>query len=124
MVPIWRFPAQRDGDSLAIKVKKSPISMADQADAALVFVRTGPVEAGAHGISAFLLPINTPGISTTRFKDLSSHAIGRGSIFFDQVRLSASHLLGEEGMGFVQVTQGFDYSRALIGLQCCAAAPA
>jgi cyclohexanecarboxyl-CoA dehydrogenase len=55
---------------------------------------------------------------------LGSHAIGRGSIFFDDVRIPASHLLGDEGMGFVQVMQGFDYSRALIGLQCCATAQA
>jgi cyclohexanecarboxyl-CoA dehydrogenase len=38
------------------------------------------------------------------------------------VRIPASHLLGEEGRGFVQVMQGFDYSRALIGLQCLAVA--
>jgi cyclohexanecarboxyl-CoA dehydrogenase len=116
--------ARRDGDSYVIKGEKSSISMADQADAAVVFARTGSVEAGARGVSAFLVPMNTPGISTTRFKDLGSHAIGRGSIFFDEVRIPASHLLGEEGLGFVQVMQGFDYSRALIGLQCCAAAQA
>jgi cyclohexanecarboxyl-CoA dehydrogenase len=116
--------ARRDGDCYVIKGEKSSISMADQADAAVVFARTGPVEAGARGVSAFLVPMNTPGISTTRFKDLGSHAIGRGSIFFDEVRIPASHMLGEEGLGFVQVMQGFDYSRALIGLQCCAAAQA
>jgi cyclohexanecarboxyl-CoA dehydrogenase len=116
--------ARRDGDSYIIKGEKSSISMADQADAAVVFARTGPAEAGARGVSAFLVPMDTPGISTTRFKDLGSHAIGRGSIFFDEVRIPASHRLAEEGMGFVQVMQGFDYSRALIGLQCCAAAQA
>jgi cyclohexanecarboxyl-CoA dehydrogenase len=82
--------ARRDGDSYVIKGEKSSISMADQADAAVVFARTGPVEAGARGVSAFLVPMNTPGISTTRFKDLGSHAIGRGSIFFDEVRIPAS----------------------------------
>ena len=116
--------ARQDGDCYVIKGEKSSISMADQADAAVVFARTGTVESGARGVSAFLVPMNTPGISTTRFRDLGSHAIGRGSIFFDEVRIPASHLLGEEGMGFVQVMQGFDYSRALIGLQCCAAAQA
>jgi cyclohexanecarboxyl-CoA dehydrogenase len=70
--------ARRDGDFYVIKGEKSSISMADQADAAVVFARTGPVEAGARGVSAFLVPMDTPGISTTRFKDLGSHAIGRG----------------------------------------------
>jgi cyclohexanecarboxyl-CoA dehydrogenase len=43
-------------------------------------------------------------------------------VFFDGVRVPASHLIGEEGRGFVQVMQGFDYSRALIALQCLAVA--
>ena len=68
--------------------------------------------------------MDAKGITTTRFRDLGSHAVGRGSIFFDGVRVPADHRLAEEGMGFVQVMQGFDYSRALIGLQCCAAAQA
>ena len=45
-------------------------------------------------------------------------------MFFDDVRVPASHRLGDEGKGFTQVMQGFDYSRALIALQCCGAAQA
>jgi cyclohexanecarboxyl-CoA dehydrogenase len=116
--------ARRDGDAYVLNGEKSSISMADQADAAVVFARTGPPESGARGVSAFLVPMDAPGVTTTRFKDLGSHAIGRGSIFFDAVRIPAENRLAEEGMGFVQVMQGFDYSRALIGLQCCAAAQA
>ena len=51
-------------------------------------------------------------------------AAGRGALVFDDVRIPASHLLGDEAGGFVQVMQGFDYSRALIGLQCLAVARA
>ena len=117
--------ARRDGDgSYVLNGEKSSLSMADQADAAVVFARTGPPESGARGVSAFLVPMDAPGVTTTRFNDLGSHAIGRGSIFFDDVRVPAGNRLAEEGMGFVQVMQGFDYSRALIGLQCCAAAQA
>ncbi len=116
--------ARRDGDHYVINGEKSSISMADQADAAVVFARTGTVEAGARGVSAFLVPMDLPGISTSRFNDLGSKAVGRGSIFFDDVRVPVDHRLADEGMGFVQVMQGFDYSRALIGLQCCAAAQA
>jgi cyclohexanecarboxyl-CoA dehydrogenase len=116
--------ARRDGDGYVLNGEKSSISMADQADAAVVFARTGPPESGARGVTAFLVPMDTPGIATTRFDDLGSLAVGRGSIFLDDVRVPAANRLAEEGMGFVQVMQGFDYSRALIGLQCCAAAQA
>lgn len=119
-----QLSARRDGDGYVLNGEKSSISMADQADAAVVFARTGAPDSGARGISAFLVPMDTPGVTTTRFRDLGSHAVGRGSIFFDNVRVPADHRLAEEGMGFVQVMQGFDYSRALIGLQCCAAAQA
>ncbi len=114
--------ARRDGDHYVINGEKSSISMADQADAAVVFARTGG--AGARGVTAFLIPMDLPGISRTRFNDLGSKAVGRGSIFFDDVRVPVENRLAEEGQGFVQVMQGFDYSRALIGLQCCAAAQA
>ena len=53
-----------------------------------------------------------------------SRAIGRGSIFFENVRIPLDHRLGEENKGFVQVMQGFDFSRALIGLQVLAVARA
>jgi cyclohexanecarboxyl-CoA dehydrogenase len=43
-------------------------------------------------------------------------------MFLDRVRVPASHRLGAEGGGFVQVMPGFDYSRALIALQCLAVA--
>ena len=117
-----RLKAVRDGDHWVLTGEKTSISMADQADWAVVFARTGTVEARAHGISAFLVDMRSPGISTTRFDDLGQLAIGRGSIFFDGVRVPATHMLGKEGSGFVQVMQGFDFSRALIGLQCLSVA--
>lgn len=109
---------ERDGDHYVINGEKTSISAADQAAAAVVFARTGRPEDKAHGVSAIFVPMDTPGISTTRFTDLGQHAIGRGSIFFDNVRVPADHLLGAENKGFVQVMQGFDFSRSLIGLQC------
>ena len=114
--------ARREGEEYILDGEKTSISMADQADWAVVFARTGTVEQRAHGVSAFLVDMKTPGISTTRFADLGQHAIGRGSIFFDKVRVPASRRLGAEGAGFVQVMRGFDFSRALIGLQCLAVA--
>ena len=119
-----KLKAVRDGDDYLLDGEKTSISMADQADWAVVFARTGTPEQRAHGVSAFLVPMDSAGISRTRFQDLGQHAVGRGSIFFDKVRVPAAQMLGAEGTGFVQVMQGFDFSRALIGLQCLAVARA
>lgn len=116
--------ARRDGDVYRLSGEKTSISLADQADAFIVFARTGQVEDRARGISAFLVTADSAGLSRTRMNDLGSKVIGRGSLFFDDVAVPAAHLIGAEGKGFVQVMQGFDYSRALIGLQCCGAAQA
>jgi cyclohexanecarboxyl-CoA dehydrogenase len=114
--------ATRVGDHYVLAGEKTSISMADQADWSVVFARTGSVESRAHGVSAFLVDMKAQGVSCTRFSDLGERAIGRGSIFFDGVRVPATHRLGSEGSGFAQVMQGFDFSRALIGLQCLALA--
>lgn len=116
--------ARRDGDEYVLNGEKTSITFADSADAFLVFARTGKPEDGARGVSAIFVPANTPGVSRTRFDDVGSHIIGRGSVFFDDVRVPVNHRLAEEGQGFSQVMMGFDYSRALIGLQCIAAAQA
>jgi cyclohexanecarboxyl-CoA dehydrogenase len=119
-----QLKARRDGDHYVINGEKTSISFADRADAFLIFARTGTAESGAKGVSAFFIPGDTPGISSTRADDVGSIVIGRGSVFFDDVRVPIANRLGDEGKGFTQVMQGFDYSRALIGLQCCGAAQA
>lgn len=117
-----RLKIERDGNEYIINGEKTSISAADQADASVVFGRTGANEDGAHGVTALLVPMDLPGISTTRFDCHGQRAIGRGSIFFDNVRVPVNHRLGDENKGFVQVMQGFDFSRALIGLQVLAVA--
>lgn len=115
--------ARRDpGGGYRLAGEKTSISMATQADLAVVFARTGAAADGARGISAFLVPLDAPGIRRHAFDDVGTRAVGRGSIFFDEVAVPADALLGDPGAGFVQVMQGFDYSRALIGLQCLAVA--
>ena len=114
--------AERHGDHYVLNGEKTSISLADQATFNLAFARTGSVEDRAHGISAFIVDLHAPGISRSRFDDLGEKAVGRGSIFFDNVRVDTAYRVGDEGKGFVQVMQGFDFSRALIGLQCIAVA--
>ncbi len=114
--------AVRDGDSYILNGEKTSISMAEQADMTVLFARTGTQEEKARGVSAFIVDLNTPGISRGRFEDLGEKSVGRGSLFFDDVKIDARYRVGDEGQGFIQVMQGFDFSRALIGLQCLAVA--
>ena len=113
---------ERAGDHYVINGEKTSISAADQADAAVVFGRTGTAESGAHGVTALLVPMNLPGVTRNRVNCHGQRAIGRGSLFFESVRVPVNHRLGDENKGFVQVMQGFDFSRALIGLQVLAVA--
>jgi len=116
--------ARRDGDHYVINGEKTSITFADRADAYIVFARSGEADSGAKGVSAFFIPADSPGIQRTAFDDVGSAIAGRGSVFFDDVKVPVDHRLGDEGKGFTQVMQGFDYSRALIGLQCVGAAQA
>ncbi|MFZ9552489.1 MAG: cyclohexanecarboxyl-CoA dehydrogenase [Hylemonella sp.] len=117
-----RLRVERVGDEYVINGEKTSISAADQADAVVVFGRTGTPESGAHGVTALLVPTDVPGLTRTRFDCHGQRAIGRGSLFFENVRVPVNHRLGDENKGFVQVMQGFDFSRALIGLQVLAVA--
>jgi cyclohexanecarboxyl-CoA dehydrogenase len=116
--------ARRVGDEYVLSGEKASITLSDQADAMVLFARTGQASAGAHGVSAFLVPQDLPGILSKHYNDVGSKIVGRGSVFFDEVRIPADHRLGAEGQGFTQVMQGFDFSRVLIALQCVAAAQA
>jgi cyclohexanecarboxyl-CoA dehydrogenase len=112
--------ARRDGDSYVLDGEKTSTTFATQAGFAIVWARTGGP--GARGISAFLVPLDLPGIRTGVFEDVGGRAAGRGWLHLGGVRVPATHRLGAEGDGFVQGMRGFDYSRALIGLQCLAVA--
>ncbi len=119
-----KLRADLQGDHYILSGEKASISFASQSDYLLLFARTGEQKQRARGVSAFLVPMNLPGITATDYDDLGTRAVGRGSIFFDQVELPVTQLIGEEGKGFGKIMQGFDYSRALIALQCMAPAMA
>jgi len=116
-----RTRAERSGNKFVLNGTKQFVTSGSVAGVAMVFAVTD-AKAGKHGISAFLVPMDLPGIHTTRFDDVGTLVVGRGSIFFEDVRVPAAFRLGDEGRGVTQVMQGFDFSRALIGLQCLAPA--
>ena len=97
--------------------EKTSISLAESAHFGNVFARTGE-KPGARGVSAFLVDLNSDGITRSTLSDSGHRCVGRGSIFFDNAFVPEDLLLGRPGDGFVQVMQGFDYSRAVIGMQC------
>ena len=109
--------AERDGDDYLITGEKSGISLGMVAQAAIVFARTDPA-GRARGVTAFLVPLDLPGVSRSPLRDMGTRAIGRAVLAFDHVRVPASHRLGAEGTGFYQVMQGFDYNRIGIALAC------
>lgn len=119
-----RLRAVRKGDHYVLSGEKTSISMADQADAFIVFARTGSQEERARGVTAFFVPGTAKGLSRTRFNDIGSKIVGRGSLFFDAVEVPLNHRIGDEGQGFRKVMAGFDFNRAAIGLECCGAAQA
>ncbi|GAA3708511.1 acyl-CoA dehydrogenase family protein [Zhihengliuella alba] len=118
-----RLAARRDGSDWVLNGTKS-MSFALQAEATVVFAKTDPDANRGHGISAFLVELDTPGVELERSPDMGTRAVSRGLAHMADVRVPAEHLIGVEGEGFVQVMQGFDYSRALIGLQCIGPAAA
>lgn len=112
--------AIRDGNHYVINGEKSSITFAGMADVALVFVRTGGE--GARGISNLIVPLDLPGVSRAPYNSPGGKATQRGSIFFDNVRAPVENLVGEEGRGFYDAMQAFDFNRAIIGLCCLGAA--
>ncbi|HWV95853.1 MAG TPA: acyl-CoA dehydrogenase family protein [Xanthobacteraceae bacterium] len=116
--------AEKSGNGYRLNGEKTSMSCADQCDAAVIFARTGKVEDGARGVSAFFVDLNQKGITRTHFDDIGTKPVGRGSVFFDDVYVPAECLMAEENKGFSKIMTGFDYSRALIGLECIGPAQA
>lgn len=112
--------ASRDGDAWVLNGEKASSSLAPEADVAIVFARTGGP--GARGISTFAVPLDLAGVSTAEVRSAGERVTTRGSIFLDDVRVPADHLVGTRDGGFVHAMQAFDFNRALIALVAVAGA--
>ena len=111
--------AERDGDHYVLTGEKSSTSLIES-EAAIIWARTGG--AGARGITAFLMPMDAPGVARSWFNDLGFRAMRRGAIHMDNVRIPARYRLGDEGQGFYTIMNEFDYTRSILGLMCLGAA--
>ena len=95
-----RTRARRDGDHYVINGAKQFITSGSQAGVVLVFAVTDPA-AGKKGISAFLVPTDTPGYQVVRVEHkLGLHASDTCQIQLDEVRVPAAYRLGAEGEGY------------------------
>ena len=94
-----RTRAVRDGDSYVINGVKRFISEADKADFAQVMVATDPNKGSHGGISCILVDMDNPGVKvTTKYKTMMGYE--PCEVVFDDCRVPASNLIGNEGEGF------------------------
>lgn len=95
-----RTRARRDGADYVIDGSKQFITSGQHAGTVIVFAVTDP-QAGKRGISAFLVPTDSPGYRVLRVEDkLGQHASDTCQIAFEGLRVPASQRLGEEGDGY------------------------
>jgi butyryl-CoA dehydrogenase len=112
-----RTTAQRDGDHYVINGVKQFITSGKNADIALVMAVTDKA-AGKKGISAFIVPTTTPGYVVARLEDkLGQHASDTAQIVFDNCRVPASYLIGQEGQGYKIALSGLEGGRIGIAAQ-------
>ena len=103
--------ARRDGGDYVLSGEKMWITLADIADRFLVFAKTDP-ERGANGITAFILERGWPGLTTGTIEGkMGVHASNTGWVNMAEVRVPASHRLGEEGEGFKIAMSALDNAR-------------
>ncbi|HEX2797070.1 MAG TPA: acyl-CoA dehydrogenase family protein, partial [Immundisolibacter sp.] len=82
-----KLRATRKGDVYVLKGEKASASFAAHMHKIVVFARTGSQEDRAKGISAFLVDMDSPGITRLPYDDLGTRPVGRGSVFFDDVQV-------------------------------------
>lgn len=106
--------ARREGDAYVLDGTKQFISGAGASAVYVVMARTGGP--GPKGISAIVVPAGTPGLSFgPNEKKMGWNAQPTRQVVFDDVRVPASHLLGEEGAGFRIAMKGLNGGRVNIG---------
>ena len=117
-----RTKAVRDGDDYVVSGQKVFISRVEHSDLMLLLVRTTPrdeVEKRTQGISVLLVDLRDAvgnGLTVRPLETMLNHATTE--LFFDQLRVPASNLIGEEGKGFGYILDGMNAERILIAAEC------
>ena len=111
-VAALKCAATEDGDSYLLNGEKTWISNGGIADFYVTFARTGE-EAGAKGISAFIVDANAPGLKIAeRIEVMAPHPLAR--LVFNDCRIPATQLLGEQGRGFKIAMSTLDIFRSSV----------
>jgi hypothetical protein len=109
--------ARRDGDHYVLNGVKQFITSGKHGDVAIVMAATDKA-AGKKGISAFVVPTDTPGYTVARLEDkMGQHASDTAQIVFDDCRVPAENLLADEGMGLKIALSGLEGGRIGIASQ-------
>ncbi|MEO1436904.1 MAG: acyl-CoA dehydrogenase family protein, partial [Bacteroidota bacterium] len=116
-----RTTAVKEGDQYIINGSKTFITNGVYSDYLIVAAKTSP-ELGNKGISIFLLDRDTPGISASKLDKLGWRASDTGEIAFDDVRVPAENLMGQENRGFPYIMQHFASERLIMAVNAIARA--
>ncbi|MGO4815071.1 acyl-CoA dehydrogenase family protein [Cupriavidus sp. 2MCAB6] len=112
-----RTSAVKDGDDYVLNGVKQFITSGKNADVAIVLAVTDKA-AGKRGISAFLVPTTTPGYIVARLEEkLGQHSSDTAQILFEDCRVPAANMLGEEGAGYKMALSGLEGGRIGIASQ-------
>ncbi|QIE59054.1 acyl-CoA dehydrogenase [Rasiella rasia] len=110
-----RTTAVKEGDSYIINGSKTFITNGVYSDYLIVAAKTAP-ELGNKGISIFVMDRETAGVSATKLDKLGWRASDTGEIAFDNVKIPAENLMGEENKGFPYIMQHFALERLIMGI--------
>lgn len=112
--------AIRDGDHWIVNGQKAFITNGSKADYVVVAVRTGGD--GYQGISLLVVDKDTPGFTSRRMKTVGWVTSHTGELFFDDCRVPADNMLGDEGTGFISIMKNFQWERLGMALGAVASA--
>lgn len=110
-----RTTAVKEGDSYVLNGSKTFITNGVYSDYLVVSAKTDP-GMGNKGISIFIMDRDTPGISSSKLDKLGWRASDTAEIAFDNVRIPASNLMGEEGKGFAYLMQHLALERMIMAV--------
>jgi alkylation response protein AidB-like acyl-CoA dehydrogenase len=114
--------ARREGDDYIVNGQKIWTSRAEHSDLMLLLARTTPrdqVASKTDGLSVFLVDMNAAkgnGLTTRPIETMMNHSTTE--VFFEDMRVPAANLIGEEGKGFRYILSGMNAERLLIAAEC------